>query len=74
MAAHGVADMSYPVRAYALAAEALAAAGEHERAAAALASARALVQERAAKISDPGVRAGFLEKVALHARLLQDAS
>jgi class 3 adenylate cyclase/predicted ATPase/ribosomal protein L40E len=74
MASQGVADMSYPVRAYTLAAETLAAVGEHEQAAAALGAARALVQERAARISDPGVRAGFLEKVALHARLLQDAS
>jgi tetratricopeptide (TPR) repeat protein len=70
MATHGVTGMSYPVRAYALAADALEAAGEQAQAASALDAARALVQERAAKISDPDVRASFLEKVALHARLI----
>jgi class 3 adenylate cyclase/tetratricopeptide (TPR) repeat protein len=70
MAAHGVAGLSYPVRAYAIAADVLAAGGQADGAAVALAAARALVLERAAKISDPDVRASFLEKVALHARLL----
>ncbi|MBN1661546.1 MAG: tetratricopeptide repeat protein [Anaerolineae bacterium] len=73
MTAHEVASMSYPVRAYALAADALAAGGEHEQAAVALSAARALVHERAARISDPEVRAGFLQNVALHASLLADA-
>ena len=70
MAAHGVAGLSYPVRAYAIAADVLAAAGHAQRAAEVLAAARALIHERAAHISDPSVRASFLESVALHARLL----
>ena len=71
MAAHDVAAMIDPVRAHVLAAGVLNATGEAERAAEALAAARSLVLERAAKITDPDMRAGYLAR-PFHARLVQE--
>ncbi len=73
MAAHDVTAMSEPVRAYATAAGVMAAAGDADRAAGALAAARARVLECAAKITDPDMRAGYLAR-PLHARVLRETS
>jgi tetratricopeptide (TPR) repeat protein len=71
MAAHGESGVDDPVRAYVHAADALAACGQQQEAAAAMAAARALVQGRAARIVDPELRAGFLANLPLNARVLR---
>jgi serine/threonine protein kinase/tetratricopeptide (TPR) repeat protein len=55
-------------------AEALAAAGDHARAREAIAAARHRLLERAAKISDPGWRRSFLERVPENARTMSLAT
>jgi predicted ATPase/class 3 adenylate cyclase/ribosomal protein L40E len=69
MAAHSVDAVEYPVRDTVIAAEVLAATGHSDEAAVALATAQTLVQEQAARINDPEMRAGF-EAMPLHAGLL----
>jgi tetratricopeptide (TPR) repeat protein len=68
---HGVQGIDYPVRVYLTCASVLTATGQADRASGILAAARALVEERAARISDEDTRRSFREKVPLHARLWQ---
>ena len=73
MAAHDVVEVEQPVRDYMIGADVLVAGGhaEREEAAAALAAARAWVQEHAARISDPEMRASF-EAMPMNARALRE--
>lgn len=71
ISANGIEGIEYPLRVYLTAADVLTAAGQSARAAGALASAQALLQERAARISDETTRRAFLQDVPLH-RLLRE--
>jgi tetratricopeptide (TPR) repeat protein len=63
---HDVESIEYPARVYLAAVDVLTAAGEKERAEEVLRAAYALMQERAARISDEGTRRAYLENVPPH--------
>jgi tetratricopeptide (TPR) repeat protein len=63
----------FPQRDYYVCYQVLAAAGQIERAGAALQSAYDLVMARADKITDPALRRSFLEKVRVNREIVQEA-
>jgi hypothetical protein len=70
MAEHGVSGVEYPQAVYLAAAEVFEAAGRQAEAGEALASAVALLEEQAMRISDETTRQAFLHDVPIHRALL----
>ena len=69
IATHGVNGIEDPLQVYVTAADILNAAGREGETAEALAAAHALMQDRAARISDEADRSAFLERVPIHRQL-----
>jgi class 3 adenylate cyclase/tetratricopeptide (TPR) repeat protein len=72
--AHDAESVEYPLRVYLTAADVLAEAGKTERAQEVVRTAHALLQERAARISDEVTRRAFLENVPPHREIVRRVS